>query len=116
MNVTAVSPPPQRAAVRLSTIRTTKDRDDDASPAARDATLAAVPRLRAFAISPCGNVDRADDLVQETLMLALANINSSGRGRTCTAGCSRSSATWSGLTIVSDAATSKTPTVATSIV
>jgi RNA polymerase sigma-70 factor (ECF subfamily) len=45
-------------------------------PAVRDAVLAAVPSLRAFAISLCGNVDRADDLVQETMLRALANINS----------------------------------------
>ena len=38
--------------------------------------LAAVPSLRAFAISLSGNVDRADDLVQETLLRAIANINS----------------------------------------
>ena len=38
--------------------------------------LAAIPGLRAFAISLCGNVDRADDLVQETLIRALANISS----------------------------------------
>ena len=38
--------------------------------------LAAIPGLRAFAISLCGNVDRADDLVQETLMRALASIDS----------------------------------------
>jgi RNA polymerase sigma factor (sigma-70 family) len=37
--------------------------------------LAAVPSLRAFAISLSGNVDRADDLVQETLLCAIANIN-----------------------------------------
>ena len=42
----------------------------------RDAMLAAVPSLRAFAISLCGNVDRADDLVQETLLRAMANIDS----------------------------------------
>jgi RNA polymerase sigma-70 factor, ECF subfamily len=42
----------------------------------RKAVLGAVPSLRAFAISLCGNVDRADDLVQETLLRALANINS----------------------------------------
>src|SRR5246127_3662890 len=42
----------------------------------REAVLAAVPSLRAFAISLCGNVDRADDLVQETLLRALANIDS----------------------------------------
>src|SRR6201994_4187609 len=42
----------------------------------RDAVLGAVPSLRAFAISLSGNVDRADDLVQETLLRAMANINS----------------------------------------
>jgi RNA polymerase sigma-70 factor (ECF subfamily) len=45
-------------------------------PSIRDAVLAAVPSLRAFGISLCGNVDRADDLVQETLLRALANIDS----------------------------------------
>ncbi|HWL74986.1 MAG TPA: sigma-70 family RNA polymerase sigma factor [Burkholderiaceae bacterium] len=45
-------------------------------PALRDTMLAAVPSLRAFGISLCGNVDRADDLVQETLLRALANIQS----------------------------------------
>jgi RNA polymerase sigma-70 factor, ECF subfamily len=45
-------------------------------PALRDTMLAAVPSLRAFGISLCGNVDRADDLVQETLVRALANIES----------------------------------------
>ncbi|MCC6947662.1 MAG: sigma-70 family RNA polymerase sigma factor [Bradyrhizobiaceae bacterium] len=42
----------------------------------RDEILAAIPKLRAFAISLSGNVDRADDLVQETLLRALANIDS----------------------------------------
>ena len=42
----------------------------------RDDILAAVPSLRAFAISLSGNGDRADDLVQETLLRALANIDS----------------------------------------
>ena len=45
-------------------------------PALRDQMLAAVPSLRAFAISLSGNVDRADDLVQETLLRAIANIES----------------------------------------
>jgi RNA polymerase sigma-70 factor, ECF subfamily len=45
-------------------------------PGVREAMLAAVPGLRAFAISLSGNVDRADDLVQETLLRALANIDS----------------------------------------
>ncbi|MDK4221653.1 sigma factor-like helix-turn-helix DNA-binding protein [Bradyrhizobium diazoefficiens] len=42
----------------------------------RNDILAAVPSLRAFAISLSGNADRADDLVQETLLRALANIDS----------------------------------------
>src|SRR5438045_9615371 len=41
-----------------------------------DDILASVPSLRAFAISLSGNGDRADDLVQETLLRALANIHS----------------------------------------
>jgi RNA polymerase sigma-70 factor (ECF subfamily) len=65
-----------RASTRLSTIRTTKDRANPLQPPVRDAMLAAVPGLRAFAISLCGNVDRADDLVQETLLRAISSINS----------------------------------------
>ena len=45
-------------------------------PAIRDQVLAAVPGLRAFAMSLSGSVDRADDLVQETLLRALAHIDS----------------------------------------
>jgi RNA polymerase sigma-70 factor, ECF subfamily len=45
-------------------------------PSERDVMLAAVPSLRAFAISLSGNVDRADDLVQGTLVRAIANIDS----------------------------------------
>jgi RNA polymerase sigma-70 factor (ECF subfamily) len=42
----------------------------------RETMLEAVPSLRAFAISLCGNVDRADDLVQEALLRAWANLDS----------------------------------------
>ena len=45
-------------------------------PAIRDQVLATVPSLRAFAISLCGNIDRGDDLVQETLLRALTHIDS----------------------------------------
>lgn len=38
--------------------------------------IAAIPRLRAFAVSLSGNADRADDLVQETLTKALQNFGS----------------------------------------
>jgi RNA polymerase sigma-70 factor, ECF subfamily len=46
----------------------------------RDQMLAAVPSLRAFAISLTGNRDRADDLVQDTLMRAWANLERFERG------------------------------------
>jgi RNA polymerase sigma-70 factor, ECF subfamily len=42
----------------------------------RAVMLAAVPSLRAFAISLCGNVDHADDFVQEVLLRAWANLDS----------------------------------------
>jgi RNA polymerase sigma-70 factor (ECF subfamily) len=45
-------------------------------PSIRETMLAAVPGLRAFAMSLCGKIDRADDLVQETLLRALTNIDS----------------------------------------
>src|SRR5262250_2689588 len=48
----------------------------DSERSVRDGILATLPSLRAFAISLSGNVDRADDLVQETLLRALANIDS----------------------------------------
>jgi hypothetical protein len=40
----------------------------------RKAILAAVPKLRALAFSICRNIDAADDLVQETLTRAIANL------------------------------------------
>jgi len=42
--------------------------------------IEAVPNLRAFGISLCGDVDRADDLVQETLVKAWKNIGSFNEG------------------------------------
>lgn len=56
------------------------DRSDRPQPSVNDAMLSVVPSLRAFAISLCRNVDRADDLVQETLVRALANIDSFKQG------------------------------------
>ena len=42
-------------------------------PRLKDLLLAEIPSLRAFALSLSGNSDRADDLVQDTLMKAWAN-------------------------------------------
>ncbi len=49
-------------------------------PEMRDQLLAAIPSLRAFAISLCGNPDRADDLVQDTLVKAWTNLHRFERG------------------------------------
>jgi RNA polymerase sigma-70 factor, ECF subfamily len=44
-------------------------------PEIQEELLATIPHLRAFAIALCGDVDRADDLVQEALTRAIANIH-----------------------------------------
>ena len=49
---------------------------ENSNSSVRAGILANVPSLRAFAISLSGNIDRADDLVQDTLLRALAKINS----------------------------------------
>ena len=46
------------------------------SPQLKADLLAAIPNLRAFAVSLSGNPDRADDLVQETLVKAWSNLDS----------------------------------------
>lgn len=43
--------------------------------ALRSAMLQAVPNIRAFAVSLCGRINQADDIVQETLLKALANLH-----------------------------------------
>lgn len=44
-------------------------------PSIQDEILEVIPSLRAFARSLTNNPDRADDLVQETLLKSLKNIN-----------------------------------------
>src|SRR4051794_33858556 len=46
-----------------------------ASPVVRNAMLAALPNLRAFAMSLTHNLDAADDLVQDTILRAWKNID-----------------------------------------
>jgi RNA polymerase sigma-70 factor, ECF subfamily len=46
----------------------------------RDDLVAAIPNMRAFAISLCGNRDRADDLVQEALVKAWNHLESFEQG------------------------------------
>src|SRR5437016_14646712 len=76
MKMIAASVSRPGATTRFAKIRMTEGRADDGAASVREVMLAAVPSQRAFAISLSGNVDRADDLVQETLLRAIANINS----------------------------------------
>lgn len=48
----------------------------DSMQSAREAILAALPRLRAYAVSLTGSRDRADDLVQEALVRAFEHVSS----------------------------------------
>ncbi len=41
----------------------------------RATLLKTIPHLRAFAISLCGNVDQADDLVQDTILRGLSHLD-----------------------------------------
>lgn len=60
-------------------------RDAAAERSLKDEMLSTIPSLRAFAFSLCGNADRADDLVQETLMKAWINQNSFTQGTSMSA-------------------------------
>ena len=53
--------------------------NSDSTPL-QQALLGLIPKLRAFAISLCGDVDRADDLVQETLLKAWDHLDSFEEG------------------------------------
>jgi RNA polymerase sigma-70 factor (ECF subfamily) len=50
------------------------------SKAVQDEMIAYLPNVRAFAISLCGDVDRADDLVQETLLKAWRHLDTFTEG------------------------------------
>jgi RNA polymerase sigma-70 factor (ECF subfamily) len=49
-------------------------------PVTRDRMVKAIPGLHAFACSLCRNRDRADDLVQETLLRAIDRIDTFNKG------------------------------------
>jgi RNA polymerase sigma-70 factor, ECF subfamily len=50
------------------------------SETVKQAFIAAIPNLRAFAVSLCGNLERADDLVQETMLKAFKHIDTFQEG------------------------------------
>src|SRR3712207_5644485 len=66
MQIAAASEPPMEVPVALDDIR--------------QDLFAALPHLRAFAISLTGDVDRADDLVQEAVLRGLSHLHQFRRG------------------------------------
>lgn len=58
----------------------TADTSARASDDFRDTLVAAMPNLRAFAISLCRDATRADDLVQETMLKAWSHANTFEEG------------------------------------
>ena len=62
--------PPDLASLVQRLERALQDRDEPPNPAFMAGLLEAVPRLRAFALSLIYNMDRAEDLVQETILKA----------------------------------------------
>jgi RNA polymerase sigma-70 factor, ECF subfamily len=48
----------------------------DLNPAIRDEISANAPILRSFALSLCGTIDGAEDLVQDTLLRAITHVAS----------------------------------------
>jgi RNA polymerase sigma-70 factor, ECF subfamily len=68
-----------------SGLRATNGAPSGISSEVREAMLAALPSLRAFAMSLAHSTDRADDLVQDTIVRALANIEKFQPGTCMTA-------------------------------
>jgi RNA polymerase sigma-70 factor (ECF subfamily) len=54
----------------------TKDGKEAGALTVQQQMLALAPNLRAFALSICGSADKADDLVQETMLRAITRIDS----------------------------------------
>jgi RNA polymerase sigma factor (sigma-70 family) len=73
-------PLPQRLLELLDQLAAKDKSHPQVNKPLKDALLSMIPNLRAFALSPCGDRDRADDLVQETLLKAWAHMDSFQEG------------------------------------
>jgi len=60
----------------VTSLRKDEERQRQVSAEIKADLISVIPNLRAFAVSLCGNPDRADDLVQETLVKAWSNLDS----------------------------------------
>src|ERR1700730_10464022 len=73
-------PLPPRLVELLNALSAKRKQRAAVSGSLKDALLALVPNLRAFAFSLFGNHDSADDLVQETLLKAWSHIDNFKEG------------------------------------
>jgi RNA polymerase sigma-70 factor (ECF subfamily) len=73
-------PPPQRLLDLLEALAAKEKQRPTVNSKTRNDLLGLVPNLRAFAMSLCGNHERADDLVQETLLKAWGHLDSFQEG------------------------------------
>ncbi len=73
-------PLPQRFLELLAALAAKDKQRPAANPKTKEDLLALIPNLRAFAISLCGHHERADDLVQETLLKAWGHLDSFQEG------------------------------------
>lgn len=65
--------PPSRLLALIAQLESLPSPDESGPAAFRDGLMAALPGLRAFAMSLAGGASQADDLVQETLLKAWQN-------------------------------------------
>jgi RNA polymerase sigma-70 factor (ECF subfamily) len=73
-------PLPQRLLELLDQLAAKDKLHPQAKKPFKDALLSIIPNLRAFALSLCGDRDRADDLVQETVLKAWTHMDSFQEG------------------------------------
>ena len=64
----------------MSTVSASVKQINTESVPLKEAMLKLIPNLRAFGVSLCGDVERADDLVQETLLKAWNHLDSFQEG------------------------------------
>jgi len=76
---TGPEPLPPRLTELLAALAA-KDRQHRPASKTTDDLVALIPNLRAFAFSLCGQHERADDLVQETLLKAWSHLDSFQEG------------------------------------
>ena len=73
-------PLPRRLLELVEGLAASDKRGSTSKSRMKDALVAMIPKLRAFAFSLCGNHERADDLVQDTLLKAWSHLGSFQEG------------------------------------